>query len=83
MDAAEITAICTGVPAIIAAVTALVYAIRGKQALAAQFRQHTVHRRYLAIAHGDVRSRTVRSFLLEDRGDGLRGSARGTVTTPK
>lgn len=49
-----------------------------KQALAAQFRQHTVHRRYLAIAHGDVRSRTVRSFLLEDRGDGLRGSARGT-----
>jgi len=49
-----------------------------KQSLAAQFRQHTVHRRYLAIAHGDVRSRTVRSFLLEDRGDGLRGSARGT-----
>ena len=28
--------------------------------------------------HGDVRSRTIRSFLLEDRGDGLRGSARGT-----
>jgi 23S rRNA pseudouridine1911/1915/1917 synthase len=49
-----------------------------KQALASQFRKHTVHRRYLAIAHGDVRSRTVRSFLLEDRGDGLRGSARGT-----
>ena len=44
----------------------------------AQFRQHTVHRRYLAIAHGDVRSRTIRSFLVEDRGDGLRGSARGT-----
>jgi len=49
-----------------------------KQRLAAQFRQHTVHRRYLALAHGDVRSRTIRSFLLEDRGDGLRGSARGT-----
>jgi 23S rRNA pseudouridine1911/1915/1917 synthase len=49
-----------------------------KQSLTAQFRQHTVHRRYLAIAHGDVRSRTVRSFLMEDRGDGLRGSARGT-----
>jgi 23S rRNA pseudouridine1911/1915/1917 synthase len=48
-----------------------------KQRLAAQFRQHTVHRRYLAIAHGDVRSRTIRSFLIEDRGDGLRGSARG------
>ncbi len=49
-----------------------------KQALSAQFRQHTVHRRYFALAHGDVRSRTIRSFLLEDRGDGLRGSARGT-----
>jgi 23S rRNA pseudouridine1911/1915/1917 synthase len=49
-----------------------------KQALAAQFRQHTVVRKYAAIAHGDVRTRTVRSFLLEDRGDGLRGSARGT-----
>ena len=26
-----------------------------KQSLASQFRKHTVHRRYLAIAHGDVR----------------------------
>jgi 23S rRNA pseudouridine1911/1915/1917 synthase len=49
-----------------------------KQSLASQFRHHTVHRRYLAIAHGDVRPRTIRSFLMEDRGDGLRGSARGT-----
>ena len=49
-----------------------------KQSLTAQFRQHTVHRRYLAIAHGDVRSRTIRTFLVENRGDGLRGSARGT-----
>ena len=49
-----------------------------KQRLAAQFRQHTVHRRYLAVAHGDVRARTIRTFLVADRGDGLRGSARGT-----
>jgi 23S rRNA pseudouridine1911/1915/1917 synthase len=49
-----------------------------KQSLSSQFRHHTVHRRYLAIAHGDVRPRTIRSFLMEDRGDGLRGSARGT-----
>jgi 23S rRNA pseudouridine1911/1915/1917 synthase len=49
-----------------------------KQSLASQFRHHTVHRHYLAIAHGDVRPRTIRSFLMEDRGDGLRGSARGT-----
>jgi len=49
-----------------------------KQSLSSQFRHHTVHRRYLAIAHGDVRPRTIRSFLMEDRGDGIRGSARGT-----
>jgi 23S rRNA pseudouridine1911/1915/1917 synthase len=49
-----------------------------KQALASQFRHHTVHRRYLAIAHGDVRTGSIRSMLVEDRGDGLRGSARGT-----
>jgi 23S rRNA pseudouridine1911/1915/1917 synthase len=49
-----------------------------KQSLSSQFRHHTVHRRYLAIAHGDVRPGTIRSLLVEDRGDGLRGSARGT-----
>jgi 23S rRNA pseudouridine1911/1915/1917 synthase len=49
-----------------------------KQSLASQFRAHTVHRRYLAIAHGSVRAGTVRTHLLENRGDGLRGSARGT-----
>jgi 23S rRNA pseudouridine1911/1915/1917 synthase len=48
-----------------------------KRHLAAQFRRHTVRRRYLAIAHGDVRARTMRTFLLADRGDGRRGSARG------
>jgi 23S rRNA pseudouridine1911/1915/1917 synthase len=42
--------------------------------LAHQLRRHTVHRRYLAIAHGDVAAGTIRSFLAEDRGDGLRGS---------
>jgi 23S rRNA pseudouridine1911/1915/1917 synthase len=48
-----------------------------KQALAQSFRKHSVHRKYLAIAHGDVHSRTIRSFFVEDRGDGLRGSVRG------
>ena len=47
-----------------------------KQSLAQQFRVHSVHRRYLAIAHGDVRARTIRSHLLADRGDGIRGSLR-------
>ncbi len=48
-----------------------------KEALTSQFRHHTVHRRYLAIAHGEVPTRTLRSFFIENRGDGLRGSARG------
>jgi 23S rRNA pseudouridine1911/1915/1917 synthase len=50
-----------------------------KQSLAGQFRRHTVHRRYLAIAHGDVQARTLRTVLIPDRGDGLRGSARGAT----
>jgi 23S rRNA pseudouridine1911/1915/1917 synthase len=45
-----------------------------KKSLTSQFRAHTVHRRYLALAHGDVTTMTVRSHLVEDRGDGLRGS---------
>jgi 23S rRNA pseudouridine1911/1915/1917 synthase len=46
-----------------------------KQSLSLQFRKHTVHRRYFAVAHGDVRSRTIRSLFIDNRGDGLRGSA--------
>jgi 23S rRNA pseudouridine1911/1915/1917 synthase len=45
-----------------------------KQSLSSQFRAHTVHRRYLALVHGEMRSQTIRSHLIEDRGDGLRGS---------
>jgi 23S rRNA pseudouridine1911/1915/1917 synthase len=50
-----------------------------------QLREHTVHRRYLAIAHGEVQpcTQTVTSHLLADRGDGRRGSrergARGAL----
>jgi 23S rRNA pseudouridine1911/1915/1917 synthase len=45
-----------------------------KKSLASQFREHSVHRRYLAIAHGNVRAQTIRSHLVDDRGDGRRGS---------
>lgn len=45
-----------------------------KQALSAQFRAHTVQRRYLALVHGRATSRTYESHLVLDRGDGLRGS---------
>jgi 23S rRNA pseudouridine1911/1915/1917 synthase len=45
-----------------------------KLALKNQFRFHTVGRRYVAIAHGTVRSGTIKSRLVQDRGDGRRGS---------
>jgi 23S rRNA pseudouridine1911/1915/1917 synthase len=46
-----------------------------KKHLGNQLRQHTMQRRYLALAHGDVVPGTIRTHLVEDRGDGLRGSA--------
>lgn len=46
-----------------------------KKHLGNQLRFHTMRRRYLAIAHGDVASGTIRTHLVEDRGDGLRGSS--------
>lgn len=45
-----------------------------KLALKNQFRFHTVSRRYVAIAHGAVKGGTIRSRLVQDRGDGRRGS---------
>ncbi len=45
-----------------------------KRALAAQFREHTVDRVYRAIAHGAVIATRVETYLLPDRGDGMRGS---------
>jgi 23S rRNA pseudouridine1911/1915/1917 synthase len=45
-----------------------------KRHLAAQFRSHELDRAYHAIAHGVVADRRIESYLLEDRGDGLRGS---------
>jgi 23S rRNA pseudouridine1911/1915/1917 synthase len=47
-----------------------------ERALATQFRAHAVARRYLCVAHGDVRAQTLESQLVPDRGDGLRGSTR-------
>ncbi len=39
-----------------------------------QLAEHTVTRRYLAIAHGEVRDGVHESLFVPDRGDGLRGS---------
>jgi 23S rRNA pseudouridine1911/1915/1917 synthase len=45
-----------------------------KRELAVQFREHTMDRRYHAIAHGIVRAARIDTELVLDRGDGLRGS---------
>jgi 23S rRNA pseudouridine1911/1915/1917 synthase len=50
--------------------------VAAKKHLSQQFRVHSVHRRYLAIVHGQARTQTIRTHLIENRGDGLRGSVR-------
>ena len=45
-----------------------------KKALMADFRSHTIQRRYLALVHGVPKSGRIESHFIEDRGDGLRGS---------
>ncbi|HEY6880696.1 MAG TPA: RluA family pseudouridine synthase, partial [Polyangiales bacterium] len=48
--------------------------LEAKRQLQQQFRVHSVHRRYLALVHGNLVGRTFDSVLIRDRGDGLRGS---------
>ena len=45
-----------------------------ERALGKQFRDHTVVRRYIAIAAGKVASQRIATSLVRDRGDGRRGS---------
>lgn len=45
-----------------------------KRVLAAQFRAHDIDRIYHAIAHGTVAPARIETYLIPDRGDGLRGS---------
>ncbi len=51
-----------------------------EQKLIGMFRDHLVQRQYWAVAIGHVESQTIRTTLVRDRGDGLRGS-RSTVET--
>ncbi len=44
--------------------------------LQALFRAHDVERTYLCVAHGRVGDRRIETRLVEDRGDGLRGTTR-------
>jgi 23S rRNA pseudouridine1911/1915/1917 synthase len=50
---------------------------RTKQAeknLGKQFRAHTIDRRYLAVVRGRAKAGRIESYLVQDRGDGRRGS---------
>jgi 23S rRNA pseudouridine1911/1915/1917 synthase len=49
---------------------------RAELGLAAQLRDHSCERTYLCVAHGVVQTQRIESNLIQDRGDGLRGSAR-------
>jgi 23S rRNA pseudouridine1911/1915/1917 synthase len=48
--------------------------VPAERVLVQQFRQHTVHRKYIAVVHGEIKARTISSELVRDRGDGRRGS---------
>jgi 23S rRNA pseudouridine1911/1915/1917 synthase len=62
--------------------------INAQSHLQEQLSAHTVTRRYLAIAHGEVQDGVHESLFVADRGDGLRGSwgkfrrARGGTGAP-
>ena len=49
---------------------------KSERDLGMQFRAHTIERTYLCVAHGSVASGRIESRLVDDRGDGLRGSVR-------
>ena len=44
-------------------------------ALGRMFRKHTIDRRYYAVVLGDFQAATFDTYLVRDRGDGIRGSA--------
>jgi 23S rRNA pseudouridine1911/1915/1917 synthase len=48
--------------------------VPAERALGMQFRAHSLDRHYLAVVVGQIEGRTIQSYLVEDRGDGKRGS---------
>jgi 23S rRNA pseudouridine1911/1915/1917 synthase len=51
--------------------------LAAKKVLSQAFRVHAIERRYVAVVHGVLTApRTIRSHIVKDRGDGLRGAAR-------
>ncbi len=55
---------------------------RARKGLEAQFRAHSIERRYVALVHGRAEAAVHDSFLIADRGDGRRGSWRGSNPPP-
>jgi 23S rRNA pseudouridine1911/1915/1917 synthase len=47
---------------------------KAEQGMAAQLRSHEMERMYVCVAHGVVAAGRIESWLVEDRGDGIRGS---------
>jgi 23S rRNA pseudouridine1911/1915/1917 synthase len=48
--------------------------LAAKRQLQQQLRVHSIERRYLALAHGEVPAARAETYLIDNRGDGLRGS---------
>jgi 23S rRNA pseudouridine1911/1915/1917 synthase len=48
---------------------------QAEQKLVHMFARHDVQRAYVAVVHGHVETQTIDTWLIRDRGDGLRGSA--------
>jgi 23S rRNA pseudouridine1911/1915/1917 synthase len=49
--------------------------VTAERSLGAQFKKHTIHRRYLAVVQGVLKEpQRIESHLVRDRGDGRRGS---------
>ena len=46
-----------------------------EQALVRMFKSHEIDRTYLAVVHGQPGAQTIESWLIRDRGDGLRGTS--------
>jgi 23S rRNA pseudouridine1911/1915/1917 synthase len=50
-----------------------------EESLGRMFKTHAIERNYLAVVHGQPGERTIESWLVRDRGDGLRGSSTSAV----
>lgn len=63
----------------------MLYALstEGQTRLIQQFARHAVQRKYLAVVCGHPKARTIHSWIVRDRGDGLRGSLPAGQSDPE